>query len=104
MTNDSKTEPLAAAQQAVAGIELGAGSEHYRHGRETMKDDAIKAVGNLRELPWAVDALRMQMISNLETFLDLPPEDREWIAYERPILMKRLRAAVQKSLESARDR
>lgn len=47
--NDSKTDPLLAAQQAIAAIEWGAGSEHFRHGRETMQTDAIKAVGEMRD-------------------------------------------------------
>jgi hypothetical protein len=45
--NDSKTVALTDAQQAIAAIELGSGSEHFRYGRETMQDDAIRAVGAL---------------------------------------------------------
>jgi DNA-directed RNA polymerase subunit RPC12/RpoP len=41
-------DPWTAAQQAIATIEWGAGSEHYRHGRETMQADAIKAIEELR--------------------------------------------------------
>lgn len=29
---------------AIEAVEIGAGSEHYRYGRETMRDDAISAV------------------------------------------------------------
>lgn len=64
MTNDSKMDALTAAQQAIAGVEWGAGSEQYRYGRETMQTDAIRAVSDLKpEYPTAraltLDALRL---------------------------------------------
>lgn len=64
MTNDSKTDALTAAQQAIAGVECGAGFEQYRYGRETMRTDAIKAVSDLKpEYPTAraltLDAMRL---------------------------------------------
>lgn len=32
---------------AIDAVDIGSGSEHYRHGRETMRDDAISAIQDL---------------------------------------------------------
>lgn len=32
------------AHDAISAIEIGAGSEHYRHGRETMQADALAQI------------------------------------------------------------
>ena len=99
--NDSKVDPLTAAQQAVAGVEWGKGSEHFRYGRETMQADAISAIGALRGPGWTAELLRDWHIANLEAFLDLDPEDRRRVEVERPDLMKRLRDATQASLSGS---
>lgn len=37
------------AQRAVAAIEWGTGSEHFRHGREHMQEDAVRAIRTAAE-------------------------------------------------------
>lgn len=37
------------AKTAITAIDVGEGSEHYRHGRETMQADALRRIDLLRE-------------------------------------------------------
>lgn len=38
-----------ALTDAIKQVEIGAGSEHYQHGRETMRDDVLSVVQSLEE-------------------------------------------------------
>lgn len=44
---DEAKRVAAVLRSAVAGIEVLGGSEHWKHGRETMRDDALAAIDRM---------------------------------------------------------